>query len=101
MNPTGVRTIRGDIPTNFALSQNYPNPFNPETNIHYSLKNSGRVRLSVQNILGQEVAILVQGIQSSGAHEVKFSGEKLGSGVYFYKLETNEGSITKKMMLMK
>jgi hypothetical protein len=90
-----------DHPTLFTLYQNYPNPFNPETKIQYTLKNTGRVRLSVLNVLGQEIAVLVNEIQNGGTHEIAFSGEGLGSGIYFYKMETNQGTITKKMVLIK
>jgi len=88
-------------PIDFQLSDNYPNPFNPETNIQYTLKITGKVRLSVLNTLGQEVAILVNKIQNSGTHAITFSGEGLASGIYLYKLETNQGTITKKMALIK
>jgi hypothetical protein len=96
-----VDTSSIERPTVFTLSQNYPNPFNPETKIHYTLKNTGKVRLIVLNVLGQEIAVLVNGIQNGGLHEITFSGERLGSGIYFYTLETTQGAITKKMVLIK
>ncbi len=98
---TSVDSSNGEIPVTFSLFQNYPNPFNPETKIRYTLKSNGRVRLSVFNVLGQEISILKNEIQNSGIHEVTFSGERLGSGIYFYKIETSEGTITKKMALIK
>jgi len=88
-------------PTVFSLAQNYPNPFNPSTNISYTLKNSGKVRLSVYDILGREVAVLANEIQTAGAHEVTCSANGLSSGIYFYKLQAVNGVITKKMMLLK
>jgi len=88
-------------PNTFALKQNYPNPFNPSTNISYTLKNSGKVRLSVYDILGREVAVLANEIQTAGQHEVKFLANGLSSGIYFYKLQSTNGVITKKMLLMK
>jgi hypothetical protein len=88
-------------PAVFSLAQNYPNPFNPSTNISYLLKNTGKVRLSVYDILGREVAVLANEIQTAGAHEVTFSANGLSSGIYFYKLQAANGVITKKMMLLK
>jgi hypothetical protein len=85
----------------FALAQNYPNPFNPSTDISYTLKNSGQVRLSVYDILGREVAVLVNDIQAAGQHDVKFSANHLSSGIYFYKLQQANEVITKKMLLLK
>jgi len=88
-------------PAVFSLAQNYPNPFNPSTNISYVLKNTGKVRLSVYDILGREVAVLANEIQTAGAHEVTFLANGLSSGIYFYKLQAANGVITKKMMLLK
>jgi hypothetical protein len=88
-------------PNAFALKQNYPNPFNPSTNISYTLTNSGKVRLSVYDLLGREVAVLANEIQTAGQHQVTFSANGLSSGVYFYKLQATNGVITKKMLLMK
>lgn len=85
----------------FLLKQNYPNPFNPETNISYELKQKAFVTLKVFDLSGKEVAVLVNGIKSSGSYNVKFSGADLSSGLYFYKLESGEFSEVKKMMLIK
>ena len=85
----------------FALAQNYPNPFNPTTNISYSLNKNGMVRLSVFDILGREVAVLVNDNQAAGQHEVRFSANGLSSGIYFYKLQQANEVTTKKMMLLK
>jgi hypothetical protein len=85
----------------FALEQNYPNPFNPSTDISYTLKNSGKVRLSVYDILGREVAVLINDIQTAGQHEVRFSASGLSSGIYFYKLQEANEVVTKKMLLLK
>ena len=87
-------------PIKFALHQNYPNPFNPETNIKFVLQKDSNVRLSVYNITGQEVAVLVDEKKSQGIHQVKFDAKSLTSGVYFYKLKTNQGLLTKKMLLL-
>lgn len=91
----------GQLPDEFFLYQNYPNPFNPSTKISYTLKNSGTVRLSVYDLLGREVAVLANGAQRAGIHEAAFSGAGLASGLYFYRLQTTDEVITKKMTLMK
>ena len=88
-------------PSRFSLAQNYPNPFNPSTKISYTLTNSGKVRLAVYDLLGREVSVLANEIQTAGQHVVTFSANRLSSGIYFYKLQTAGGVITKKMMLLK
>ena len=85
----------------FGLKQNYPNPFNPSTMITYSLAQNTQARLSVTNILGQEVAVLVDGMMSAGSHSVSFDASKFTSGIYFYHLQAGSSSLTKKMMLIK
>jgi hypothetical protein len=89
------------MPSEYSLNQNYPNPFNPSTSISYTLKNSGKVRLSVYDLLGREVAVLANEIQAAGTHKVTFSANGLSSGMYFYKLQTAGMTMTKKMVLMK
>jgi len=105
VNTTGATKVADDMaqmkPGVFSLAQNYPNPFNPSTNISYTLKNSGKVRLSVYDILGREVAVLANEIQTAGAHQITFSADRLSSGIYFYKLQTSRATITKKMVLIK
>jgi hypothetical protein len=88
-------------PSKFALAQNYPNPFNPTTNIQYTLKSTGNVSLKVYDVVGRQVASLVDGIQNAGNHEVKFLASDLASGVYFYRLVSPSGTLVMKMMLMK
>jgi Secretion system C-terminal sorting domain len=94
-------------PLNFILSQNYPNPFNPTTKINYTIPNDGFVSLMVYNILGQQVAEIVNTFEQSGKYSVNFDGSKLGSGIYFYRLivdsfgKAGENSMTKKMILLK
>jgi hypothetical protein len=97
---TDVKTTKLN-PIVYSLSQNYPNPFNPSTAIQYALKSSGKVRLSVYDVMGREVAALVDGVQNAGRYEVTFSGANLASGIYFYKLQTTNAVITKKMALVK
>ncbi|MBN1155310.1 T9SS type A sorting domain-containing protein, partial [candidate division KSB1 bacterium] len=89
------------VPTRYELSQNYPNPFNPTTNINYSLKQNGKVHLAVYDVLGREVAVLVNEAQYAGSHSVIFSGKDLSSGVYFYKLQAADEVFIKKMVLIK
>jgi len=83
------------------LYQNYPNPFNPVTSINFALSKASEVKLSVYNISGQIVAELVNGTKQAGLHTVDFDGSKLNSGVYYYTLEADGLSITKKMVLTK
>ena len=89
------------IPTGFTLNQNYPNPFNPTTNIEFAIAKSEHVTLKVFNILGQEVATLVNKQLSAGSYKVDFDASQLSSGMYIYKLESGSNSVAKKMMLMK
>ena len=88
-------------PVSFALDQNYPNPFNPSTEISFSLTKSQKVKLAVYNLLGKEVAMLVDGTRSAGHQTVKFDAANLASGVYFYKLQAGSSVLSKKMMLLK
>jgi hypothetical protein len=85
----------------FKLAQNYPNPFNPATRIRYAIPTRTQVTLKVYNVLGQEVATLVNEVQEQGNYVALFEANQLASGVYFYKLEAGKFSTTKKMLLMK
>lgn len=97
---TGVRN--NPIPSGFALYQNYPNPFNPSTSIQYSLEKSNYTTLKVYDVLGREVATLVNGYQIGGVREtVRFDASGLASGVYFYRLKSGEFSAVKKLMILK
>ena len=92
----------GARPGVFSLEQNYPNPFNPSTEVIYSLKSAGLVRLSVYDLLGREVAVLVNNEKEApGLHEALFTGANMPSGMYFYKLKCAGESITKRMLLLK
>lgn len=83
---TGLQEQGSLVPSDYLLCQNYPNPFNPLTTIRYGLPQKSVVRLAVYNLLGQEVAVLVQGEQAAGFHEVKFEAPALASGIYLYRL---------------
>ncbi len=98
---TGVSNPTATIPSEYALLQNYPNPFNPVTKISFDLPKTGLVSLKVFDILGKEVATLVNEVKNPGSYIVDFDGASLSSGVYFYRLETNGFTSVKKMMLIK
>lgn len=85
----------------YNLSQNYPNPFNPETKIEYSIKTSGNVTLSVFNTIGEKVAELINEYKPAGNYEVNFNAANLSSGIYFYRLESNNFSSIKKLVLLR
>lgn len=98
---SGIRE-RDELPTGFALDQNYPNPFNPTTNINFSLGKHSNVKLTVYNILGQKVATLINNREmNAGAYTFEFNAGHLASGVYIYRLETQDFQVAKKMMLLK
>ena len=96
-----VRQVDNEVPVSFQLAQNYPNPFNPTTNIRFDLNGLGHVSLKVYNVLGQEVANLVDGRLEAGTYEVPFDATELASGVYFYKLSSSAQTDTRKMVLLK
>jgi hypothetical protein len=89
------------IPSEFSLEQNYPNPFNPTTQINYSIVNGGLVTIKVYDILGREVAILVNEEKPAGNYEVMFDAANLSSGIYFYTITANDFHQTKKMILLR
>lgn len=101
MNLTGVQKENNITPVSFLLSQNYPNPFNPTTNIKYSIAKSGMVTLKIYNLLGQVVTTLVSQEQKPGNYVVNFDASKLASGVYMYRLQSGDYTLTKKLMLLK
>lgn len=98
--PTAIRD-ENQKPASFELHQNFPNPFNPTTKIGFSLSNSSHVTLKIFDLLGREVATLADGELSAGIHSVDFNAASLASGTYFYKLTSGEGSLVKKMMILK
>ena len=104
---TSVGIEDGDnLPTAFELEQNFPNPFNPTTSIRYTVNNAGTYKLSVYNVLGQQIRTLVNGFQTPNRYELTWDGRNdkgvaVGSGIYFYKLTGENQNITKKMVLLK
>jgi len=98
---TSVIEPTHDIPMQPTLSQNYPNPFNPTTSIQYTIPETGRVTLEVFNVLGQNVATLVNDVQQAGFYAISFDANRLASGVYVYRLSSAGQVITRKMTLVK
>ncbi len=98
---TAVRQQASAVPASYSLSQNYPNPFNPTTAIQYQLPKAGLVKIQVYNVLGQEVATIVNELENAGTHVVKFGGEHLSSGTYFYSIHADNFSSVKKMLFVK
>jgi hypothetical protein len=101
--PIGIKKLSNEVPEKFELFQNYPNPFNPSTKIKFDIpvKSVGQTFLSVYDILGREVATLVNEKLNPGTYEVEWNASNYPSGVYFYKLETGNFTETKRMMLIK
>ena len=114
-SPTGIHTTTGgdttfissinsistEVPTNYILHQNYPNPFNPYTKIRYDIRKSSQVRLVIFDITGKVTGEMVNQRQNPGTYEYTLDGKNLSSGVYFYRLQTEDFIDTKKMMLIK
>jgi Tol biopolymer transport system component len=98
---TKIRNINNIVPDNCMLFQNYPNPFNPSTKIKFRIREAGFVTLKVYDILGKEIATLVNDKLKAGEFEVSFSGNKLASGINFYKLESGKFKVTKKLIYLK
>ena len=97
---TGIEREKG-IPSEISLCQNYPNPFNPTTKITFSLPKDGMTSLSIYNLLGEKVASLVNEELQAGVHSYSFDASQLSSGVYFYRLNSEQSSLTKKMIVVK
>ncbi|MDP3582860.1 MAG: T9SS type A sorting domain-containing protein, partial [Ignavibacteria bacterium] len=88
------------IPTTISLSQNYPNPFNPETTISYNIQTASQVSLKVFDVLGREIATLVNQFQQPGSYVKTLRATSLPSGIYFYRLQAGSFTSTKKMILL-
>ena len=101
IDPSDVKESAAGQALSFNLSQNYPNPFNPETSISYTINRAQQVKLTVYDILGQEIAVLQDGTQNMGEHRVRFDASGLSSGIYIYTLETENQTLKKRMVLMR
>ena len=103
LHPVGVEKDESSTPAplSYQLSQNYPNPFNPVTLIEYKLPIRSEVKLTIFNLRGQEVALLVNGNMLAGIHQVIWDATNVASGIYFYRLQAGEFVQTRKMVLLK
>jgi hypothetical protein len=99
-SPTGVKNLK-EVPDAYALEQNYPNPFNPATVIKYSVPRYSFISLKVFDVIGNEVAVLVNGMKQPGNYAVPFNGSGLASGVYIYQLKADGFVDSKKLILLK
>ena len=99
--PGIVSSESEELPAEVTLSANYPNPFNPETTIRYALPQAGQVRLVVYDLLGHEVAVLVDQSRPAGNHTVRFGADNLASGLYVYRLQAQDKTIVRTMILVK
>ncbi len=97
----GIEPINSEIPEDFSLSQNYPNPFNPMTKLKFQMSNESFANLIIYDVLGREVATLVNEQLKPGTYEVEFDGSNYPSGIYFYKLSVGEFTETRKAVLVK
>jgi hypothetical protein len=97
----GIEGEQADIPQSFNLNQNYPNPFNPGTKIRFTISEFGFTILKVYDVLGNEVATLVNEEKHAGTYEVEWNASNVPSGIYFYQLQTDGYVQTKKMLLLK
>jgi hypothetical protein len=100
-SPTDVVTSGEDVPSVFALDQNYPNPFNPTTEIPFALPRGEHVVVQVFDVLGEEIATVVDGWREAGVHRASFDATRLPSGMYVYRMRAGEFSAARKMMLVK
>ncbi len=89
------------LTNSITLSQNYPNPFNPKTKIRFSTKKRSNIKLNIYDILGTKISTLIDDVKNSGEYEIEFDGSKLSSGVYFYRLISDDNAITKKFIILK
>ncbi|MGD0036445.1 MAG: T9SS type A sorting domain-containing protein [Bacteroidota bacterium] len=97
----GVEKSNNPVPTGYALTQNYPNPFNPTTNFTYEISKAGFVSIKIYDILGREVATLVNEVKQAGSFVATWNAINAGSGIYFCKMQSGSFTATKKMILMK
>jgi hypothetical protein len=101
ISPTATGVGAGDVPTSFALRQNYPNPFNPATTIGYDVPFGCNVTMTVFDLLGRELAVLVDEHKAAGRYEVRFDASGLSSGVYFYRLQAAGAALTRSLVVVR
>ncbi len=99
--PNGIDDIDNAIPKVFALRQNYPNPFNPTTTIEYDLPKASRVKIEIYNLLGKKVKTILDENNGAGSHKFVFDSNNLASGVYFYRIQADTYTNSKKMILLR
>ena len=99
--PTDIEESSFEIPVSYSLSQNYPNPFNPTTTIEYSIPEMNNVQITIYNVLGQEIATLVNEVQPPGSYKVVWDASNVASGIYLYRITYEHNSLSKKMLLIK
>ena len=96
-----ITAVSSEIPNSYSLSQNYPNPFNPVTSISFNIPVEEHVKLTIYDILGNEISVSVNESLAAGTYNVEFGSAELPSGVYFYKLSSGQFTDVKKMILVK
>lgn len=101
LNTIGIKNITTEIPDGYSLNQNYPNPFNPSTNINFSIPKQTFIRLTVYDILGREIAVLVNSQMNAGTYNTDWNASNASSGIYLYKIETNDFTDVKTMIVLK
>src|SRR5689334_14947934 len=98
---TGIQPTLNEVPNQISLSQNYPNPFNPETNIEFQIPAAGNILLTIYDMLGREIAVLINEKLDPGSYKVGWNASQYASGVYYYELRTMDFSSVKKMIIIR
>ena len=96
----GIETLSEEVPAHFTVAQNYPNPFNPTTTIEFQLKRAQHVQLNVFDILGRQVALLLDEVTPAGSYRLQFDAGELAAGAYIYQIKTAAATVNKTMMLL-
>jgi hypothetical protein len=99
--PLSVKQLQGELPTTYWLGQNYPNPFNPNTTVEFGLPSESSVSIKVFNVLGQEVATILEDNLAAGTYKVEWNAQPFASGAYFYRLLSGSHSETKKLIFQR
>jgi hypothetical protein len=100
-SPTSVLNEAGMTPNKYELVQNYPNPFNPSTTIKFSIPESGNVKVTVYDAIGRVVVTLTNNVYQTGSYKIEWNASSYASGIYFYRLESRNFNMVKKMVLVK